>query len=112
MSNIVLWEGKLPVARKVAQSLALQCSNMHLVAEVGKMAMDEVSDVHAFVEYKVRTTLDSVELLHRGTSSEEESTPLQEVGRVYRTRLYLDSMTRIAEATGAKIVALTDGFHG
>ena len=110
MKDVVLWEDKVPVTREVAKRTVLQCGTMRLVAEVAKLGIDEISDVHGYMEQKVVTTLHSVESLQGDVTSERESTPLQEIGRIYRTQVYLDNMTRIAEATGTKIVTLTNGF--
>ena len=108
MTDMVLWEGKLPVERKLAKTLALHCGTIHLVAEVARVAMDQVSDLHGYAEYKVVTTLAAAELVQQGASSSVEPIPLEGAARSYRTKSYLDGMTRITETADARIVALAN----
>ena len=112
MSEMVLWEGTLPVERKLAKALELQCGTIHLVAEVARVAMDQVSDLHSYADYKVVTTLAAPGLTPRGASSSVEPTPLEDAARIYRTKIYLDGMTRITETAGGRIVGLTNELPG
>jgi len=107
MAEVVVWQQTSPLAQYVQKQAARHIGNMQLIAEVAKVAMDEVSNIHGYAGYKVATTLVAAEVIQKVAAS-GELTPDLAAASQQQAEEYLAQMSQIAQSAGAKIVGSVD----
>lgn len=78
--------------------------NMRVEATIAKMAMDELSEVHGYSEYKVLTTLANAEALKENASKVIELSAAEMAEYRAIRRKYLEQMNHLTEHAGAKVL--------
>lgn len=107
MSELVIWNTQLPVDQQVQAELVHHVDQMQLIAEVAKEAMDEISNIHGYAEYKTVTTLAAAEAIRKAATLNGTGA-IEEVAHKQRTLRYLERTNQIIELASGKIVRQVD----
>jgi hypothetical protein len=106
MNEIIPHTRNLPIIdQRVHRELARTNDQMRLIAERAKSAMDEISGVHTYAEYKLVTTLAAADLLRKAGSA-ADSTPVAETAAYHQLReTYLAAMNQVAQNADVRVAA-------
>ena len=103
MGTAILKRANLAVATS-ATDVVEHVNNMRIEATVAKLAMDELSDIYGYSDYKVHTTLLSAEVLKETSGKLFDLSASEMHEQRQRRHHYLEQMNRLTEAAGIRVL--------
>jgi RNA polymerase-interacting CarD/CdnL/TRCF family regulator len=104
LAEVEVWRGHVPADRRLQKQLEEHLDRIELIAEVGKEALEAISQLYSYSGYKVATSLATVELLRELANRQHE--PSAEEAQAYQQsrQRFLEALSLISELTAGKII--------
>ena len=110
-NGVVVWQGNaIPVNAKSMRWLAGRVINIKQAGEVARSAVDEISDVYGYAEFKVITTLSAEDTIRKAAAASREISPAEQAALDLLRQAFLQRIAQITDHSGGITCLLADGI--